>query len=515
MIKTKKFGVFEKSFSASDDFNNPYKEIETYARLQPPNGNNWLIPLFYDGDNTWKLRVSPDKIGIWNYYVDSNDPELNGISGKFKCIDSSLKGGLDTMKGYPMHFQYQNGNPVWFFGDTQWRLFATEAENKLNRESVEHYIDVRSGQGFNYIHTDLMGGAGISSGEHIFESFSEEIINEEFFQEVDYRIKYMNDKGITSGIVLAWHRGNPAWESFKSEEACLRYARYIVARYSAYNTVFIISGEWDQINMDKKPLFNKIGQEIMTYDPHNRLRAIHPCKKRTVEEFAIEPWMSFGDYQQMYKAPHDREASAEERKALHDALEKTKKYNKPVLNTEYGYYLRKMGGNQDYRQNVKDIDKPHSHTRQSFRRASWSLIMTGGYFVTGFGTTYFGGWRNIGPFDVDDPKNDDAEQDLMNIKNFFTRLKWWELEVKDTLVKGDKDNPCYCLTNKETTYVIYSEENNIFNLNINQDDAKDVSVKRYNPRTGDFKEITDYSLVGNSLEITNPDTQDWVYWISN
>jgi len=60
--------------------------------------------------------------------------------------------------------------------------------------------------------------------------------------------------------------------------------------------------------------------------------------------------------------------------------------------------------------------------------------MAGGYFVTGFGLTYFGGWRDTGIFDVDDPKYDEAEEDLTSIKDFFTNLEWWKLNPADCLV---------------------------------------------------------------------------------
>jgi hypothetical protein len=98
--------------------------------------------------------------------------------------------------------------------------------------------------------------------------------------------------------MMAWYVGPNSWSQFQTDDARLRYARYLVARYSAFNVVFVLSGEWDQAQRsdERKPLFLEMGQQVMSNDPHNRVRSIHPCKRRVVEEIALRPWMSFGDY---------------------------------------------------------------------------------------------------------------------------------------------------------------------------------------------------------------------------
>ena len=140
------------------------------------------------------------KAGKWSFKISSSDPGLDGTSGEFQCVDSQLHGGITPMDGFPYHFQHQDGTPFWFMGDTGWRSFADNAEKKLNRDTVCHYIDVRSKQGFSYIHVDMMSGGGIDGGQPVFHDMSEEIISPAFFEEVDYRIQHMNSRGITCGI---------------------------------------------------------------------------------------------------------------------------------------------------------------------------------------------------------------------------------------------------------------------------------------------------------------------------
>ena len=512
--KIERYGVFEESFSGTGDYANAYAEVEATVVFSRPDGGTWTIPLFWDGGKTWKARISPDAVGVWRYAVRSSDAALDGVAGSFDCVPSSLHGSIVPMERYPLHFQYQDGTPFWFFGDTGWRSFADDVEKNLNRETVLHYFDVRASQGFNYIHIALTGSAGSFFEDEqnvMYEyDYANERLNPEFFQEADYRLTYMNAKGMTAGLLLPWAT---EWDRFASDEAGLRFARYVVAGYSAYNVVFIIAGEWDTLgtDKDKKARFQAIGHEMMRHDPHNRMRAISAF--RVVEEFATQPWMSFGDYQQLYRAPHGREATAAERDSLRNYLLMPKVHGRPVVNSEYAYYLREMGDDHSYHKvPIKGVDKPHSHTRASFRRASWVLAMAGGYFVTGFGTTFYGGWRDLGPFDVNAPKNDVAEEDLMHIREFFTSLKWWKLQVMDSLVKA-KEGFCYCLVELGRTYVVYGEGCTAIELNPDGDPSATYAVRRFDPRTGIYMELPDYAGSG-PIELSVPDAQDCVFLVT-
>ena len=524
-MKVDRFGVFECAFQASGRYENPYVQVEAEAILRSPQGEFKRIPLFWDGGDVWRLRFSPDTVGVWRYRVQSADAGLASGQGLFECIPSSRHGSIEPMAHYPHHFQYQNGEPFFWMGDTGWRTFATCPEENLTRETVLHYIDERSAQGFSYIHVELMGGLGQDGQQNVMWDFHEETLNPAFFQEVDVRLQYMNAKNIICGIVLAWANGKESWSAFASTEARRRYARYVVARYSAYEVMFIASGEWDLSGRDTKPWYLAIGQELMDTDPHNRMRAIHPCRGYTIREFSEEPWLSFGDYQQAYEAPADREATAPQRHALRSQLLASKVYGKPVVNAEFAYYLRKMGAERNYNRFAIDgVDKPHSHTRMSFRRACWSLAMAGGYFVAAFGTTYYGGWRELGPFDVDAAKNDEAESDLSILAQFFRGLPWWRLHVNDSLVRGNGGN-CYCLSELRERYVVFAEECDALQLNLcagpqgiynyrpDAEDIADYEVQLFDPRSGESKPYGTFRGT-ETIDVTLPDRQDWVLLVN-
>ena len=487
-------GVFEQSFLVAQNYSNAYTQVDATATFTGPDGSPYTIPLFWDGGKTWKARFSPDRVGSWSFAIHSNDPDLNGESGFFHVIPSTHRGGIRPRAAFPYHFEYEDGTPYWWMGDTNWAAFGSDPVESLNRSTVFHYVDTRSAQGFNYIHSSLMD-PGVNEGGDIFANISAEEINPAYFQEVDYRVHHMNSRGITAGLVLAWANSHPvdgdahpSWESFPFDNARLRYARYVAARYSAYNVVFIVSGEWNETGA--KETYQAIGNEIMNRDPHGRMIAIH--SNDTVEEFSPESWMSFGDYQQLYES-------------LHNNILNARDHNKPVVNAEYAYYLRDMDGDGI-------VDKPNSATLTDIRHATYDIVMAGGHIVTGFGTTYFGGYRDPGPFNPGDPKNDDWEKEVQHLRTLFTGLEWWKLEPRDPLLSGSGIH--YCLAEIGRKYLIYLREGSgALALSYGVSASATYSIRRFDPRTGAFSSLPDYSGPGPVI-LTAPDSQDWIFLLS-
>lgn len=521
------YGIFEQSFTQSGSYENPYTEVTATATFIEPDGRSRSIPLFWDGGNTWKVRFSPDALGSWSWAVSSNDSGLDKQTGSFNSIHSSNRGGIVPMAGYPYHFQYQNGATYWLFGDTQWESFADDPPRNLTHESMLRYFDVRASQGFNYVHSQLFGQIRASNGgsdgklNPAFYDYKTETINPAYFQESDFRIAYANGRGITVGIIPTEGHSYTSptenflnsWDEFPDEAARLRYARYVVARYSAYNVAFIVTTEWGRTR-ERAAVFDAIGWEIKNNDPHNRMLGIHEnYGYRNQAYFYGDPygkWTTFGDYQQSYGYfPETDNATPTSRKNLHETLLRPRfgsprNPNKPSINGEYAYYLR--DSNQDGK-----VDKQNSHNGTDFRRAAWALSMTGGYFVTGFASTYYGGWSGRGsPFNTDDPRNNAAIADLQRLHKFFTSRQWWRLEPHDELVTA---NYGYCLADMGQTYMVYAEESDTVLLKFGVASPATYNVALYDPRSGSYTNLADYTGSG-PVTLTPPDTQDWIFIVT-
>jgi hypothetical protein len=521
------YAPHEVALAAQGTYANPYTELTAQATLTPPEGGQPLsVPLFWDSGATWKFRFAPDRLGVWQWQVSSPDAGLDGQAGSLEVFadDPSgvrRRGSIRPMQNFPRHFERQDGSPFWFLGDTAWALYTDSAEEKHDRAAALRYIDARSVQGFNVLHSMLLSEAGWGNrGGQPFEDIATEKLNPGYWQEVDVRLAHANSKGIVCGLALAWgdkRKIEPyAWRRFPDLAARLRYARYIAARYSAYDVYFIVSGEWHgevrTRSSDEETVrqeFIAIGDALHAADPHGRMIAIHPMTAQgSVREFVGTKWMAFGDYQQNYRDLHAR------------ALE-SRKANRPVVNSEYGYFLRDQSGDGV-------PDKDNSTSIEAMRHATWDIVMAGGYVVTGFGTTYFGGNRDPGPFDLLTAKNDPWEAQIGHVRRVFLPLAWWKLEPHDewlscSTLRGKEGQQFgrvvppkttyWCLAEPGRQYIVYAR-GLAEPLTLAVDTAAGpLTAVRFDPRSGE-RRILGTVASQDRFEFRPPDEQDWVVLLS-
>jgi hypothetical protein len=280
------------------------------------------------------------------------------------------------------------------------------------------------------------------------------------------------------------------------------------------NVYFILAGEWnadirrgvseEQARAD----YSAIGLVVSKADVHGRMVGIHPTFRGTTREFATLPWCTFGDYQQMYPR-------------LHHEILKSVEINMPVVNSEYAYYLR--DSDED-----GVCDKQNSHDVDTIRHATWDIVMAGGYLITGWGNTYFGGCRNPRAFDLEAGEDDDWEEQIQQVIAFFRGLYWWKLSCHDDLItasversgdgvrefstpNGLRKHPLppatvyWALEDPGMMYVGYVRgltETITMRLG-----GGVFIVTQLNPRTGD---TLDLGEVYDEVSFLPPDEQDWV-----
>ncbi len=280
------------------------------------------------------------------------------------------------------------------------------------------------------IHLSLLSEAGWHNrGGAPWSEIASEKLNPAYFQEADLRIAYANSRGIVTGVAVAWAgkgRKEPyAWGRLPNVEARQRYARYVAARYAAYDVYFIVAGEWHgEANTRRAPEaeirseFVAIGDALRAADPYRRMTGIHPMIQHgSTREFnGTAQWVDFADYQQNYRDLHGRALIS-------------RAVARPIVNSEYAYFLRDQ--NED-----GQVDKPYSYTVDDIRHATWDIVMVGAYVVTGFGSTYYGSNRHPTTFLPDDPKNTPWAEQMGRVKQFFGALEYWKLEPHDESVSS-------------------------------------------------------------------------------
>lgn len=161
----------EITLQASQDYENPYTEVTSWVELEGPDFSKRVYG-FWDGGNTFKVRVVAPNPGEWRWVSGSNQPDddgLNGKSGTFTAEEwteaekkeNPVRRGFirTTPNGHAL--QYADGTPYFMVGDTwlagaTWRLPFRNAVTSENYEpgpgmGFEDAVVYRKNQGFNSV----------------------------------------------------------------------------------------------------------------------------------------------------------------------------------------------------------------------------------------------------------------------------------------------------------------------------------------------------------------------------
>ena len=156
---------------SSRTYANPYTDVECWVELKGP-GFAKRVSGFWDGGDTFRVRVVATAPGTWTWTSASNQPAdtgLNQKSGTFtacdwtaaeKQLNPNRRGFLrSTPNGHAL--QYADGTPFFLAGDTwlgaaTWRLPITGAAVDPNYEpgpgvTFEAAVAYRKRQGFNSV----------------------------------------------------------------------------------------------------------------------------------------------------------------------------------------------------------------------------------------------------------------------------------------------------------------------------------------------------------------------------
>jgi hypothetical protein len=162
--------MYEISLQAENNYTNPYTEVTCWVELNGP-GFSKRIYGFWDGGNTFKIRIVATEPGIWKWSSNSNqaDNGLNNKEGEFRA-DAWTKNEIaqnpnrrgfikPTENGHAL--QYADGTPFFMLGDTwlagtTWRLpfrNASSPDNYIPGPGIgfEDAVIYRKKQGFNSV----------------------------------------------------------------------------------------------------------------------------------------------------------------------------------------------------------------------------------------------------------------------------------------------------------------------------------------------------------------------------
>lgn len=303
-----KHGRFERELSSGKNYANPAADVKVGVVFTAPSGQNHTVYAFWDGGNAWRVRFSPDEYGTWLYATVCSDAKNLGLDnqkGIFTCTASTGKTRFDqhgpvriSPDGYSL--AHADGTPFFWMGDTAWNgpLLSSRADWEL-------YLKERTRQNFTavqWVTTQWRASPSGDASRQVAFTGQEQIrINPAFFQRLDEKIEAMNRSGLLSVPVLLWAIGGGAQPAVNPgfslpEDQAILLARYMVARWGAYNVAWILAGDGDYRGENAEK-WKRIGKAVFAEEPHAPV-IMHPGGMQWIlDGFNSEKWLSISGYQ--------------------------------------------------------------------------------------------------------------------------------------------------------------------------------------------------------------------------
>jgi hypothetical protein len=286
----------EIEFTATGTYANPYNEVYLDVQFRAPNGKQLTVPGFWDSGNIWRARIAPTLVGRWTWKTVSSDPGMNRQEGSFACVSSPTEGkgflAVNVSSEYKHQFSNSDGSP--FFpvfvaypvhhmpdssapdkATTAVRL--TTAANQATPDSFTRFqrdVDALAQSGFNrFIGENLIDPTGFAAktqqneGGAPFISYDPDHINPAYFQAMDRRLAYVNDKGIVPDVGLG--QFGSGLLDLLTPAQLNRLWRYTIARYAAYNVSWVPFGRamGKPLPPEAAPLIESIQRTVFRNDP--------------------------------------------------------------------------------------------------------------------------------------------------------------------------------------------------------------------------------------------------------
>ena len=296
------YAVCEIELLSDQLYDQPLWDVELTAVFTSPAGDELTVEGFWDGDERWRVRFSPDQPGTWRWRTECSDQANQGLHnrrGEFQCLPDAAPGPFRAHG--PLHIaqsrtylEHVDGTPFFWLGDTAWNGVLRASE-----QDWEEYLTLRAQQGFSavqFVCTQWRGWpqAGVYvDGERVS-------VNPGILQAMDPKVAAINRHGLLAVPVLLWALQPTDPGEALSEANAIRLARYLVARWGAHQVLFMLGGDGRYPDVER---WQRIGRGVFT-GSRRRLVSLHPSGGKWIKaEFGAEPWFDFIGYQSGHGHP--------------------------------------------------------------------------------------------------------------------------------------------------------------------------------------------------------------------
>jgi len=258
-VETEVWKPTEITLKSSKEYKNPYTDVDIDAVFTHADGTRISTPGFWKEDNTFAVRFTPTKTGEWTYIItctDAGNSDLNNVQGMVKATENTGnsvfdKHGFVQISADNRHFEYADGTPFFWLGDTNWQAPNYVQTDKCNYpgckcgNQFKHEVDNRVAKGFTVYQTYFDSAVSDGGGQKelmpsIWAKKFTLPATEIFNKKIDYMFEYLYQNGMVAALGMGVHTNTA---NNISETDLLRFTRYVVARYSCYSIIWITGQE--------------------------------------------------------------------------------------------------------------------------------------------------------------------------------------------------------------------------------------------------------------------------------
>ena len=240
--------------------------LDFRATFTSPTGKQIIIPGFWAGENYWKVRFAPTRLGKWTSVTSSSSLELQNLTGSVISVPSDNKGFI-TVSEKSIHIPIFGWHAVLHVGT--YRLSSSPdgvgktgsshlsihnpddptIKHTMKTTDWHEFVDKAQEYGMNKIRFLVtMWNWGNDFGTRWFpwENSSVtnpqfEAFNQSYWEKLDEMVQYMQEKGMIAELILFpdyanWAADDPGMYNMTPADQQL-YMKFATARYSAYSNV--------------------------------------------------------------------------------------------------------------------------------------------------------------------------------------------------------------------------------------------------------------------------------------
>ena len=199
-MAAEQWNVFETSFTSAKAYDNPFMDVQVDVVFRSGD-QQWVVPAFWAGGNTWKVRFAPPVQGNYTFQVKCSDSANKMLNGDEQTLSVTaytganplIKHGHLRVSKNKRYFEHADGTPFFWLGDTWWKGLC----KRLTWEGFQELTADRKKKGFTIVqivcgtYPDELGllkpsWANEGGMPYLKEDFS--VVNPKYFEYADRRL---------------------------------------------------------------------------------------------------------------------------------------------------------------------------------------------------------------------------------------------------------------------------------------------------------------------------------------